>query len=80
MSVFSAAFPKQAPIRWPGRFMERESPLSFFECIGTMNPLVLALVLVLEHKPPIEVEDEDEQDDEDETEVHGAHAPAFSLK
>jgi len=58
--------------------MERESPLSFFECIGPMNPLVLALVLVLEHKPPIE--DEDEQDDEDETEVHGAHAPALSLK
>src|SRR6266487_4457263 len=26
--VFSAAFPKQAPIRWPGWFIE--SPLSFF--------------------------------------------------
>src|SRR5207302_991407 len=30
--VFRGAFPKQAAVRWPGRFME--SPLSFFGCIG----------------------------------------------
>jgi len=33
--VFSAAFPRQCAIRCPGGF--RESPLSFFARIGTLN-------------------------------------------
>jgi hypothetical protein len=52
--VFSAALPRQADSRWPGRFLE--SPLLVFSaCIGTMNRSESPSTVLWTPSPPVYV-------------------------